>query len=76
MEVKPKWFDIFPSHAFNQNQASLTRGFLFSPGGGVWSKSERLFQMGPNTTAIFVVVHSNQTMHFVQKVLFMPFLNV
>nr|DAL28663.1 MAG TPA_asm: hypothetical protein [Bacteriophage sp.] len=39
-------------------------------------KYNHLFQRGRNTTAIFVVVHSNQAMHFVQKVLFMPFFKV
>ncbi|EDW1164640.1 hypothetical protein UP57_002945 [Salmonella enterica subsp. enterica serovar Hermannswerder] len=40
-----------------------------------WLKTERRIQGGRNTTAIFVVLHSNQVMDFVQKVLFMALLN-
>ncbi|EDQ8488717.1 hypothetical protein GQ231_002422 [Salmonella enterica] len=38
-------------------------------------KSERYIQRGRNTTAMLGVVHSNQDMIFVQKVLFIGFVS-
>lgn len=64
-----------PARATKQNSSLASAGLFVVAGGRGWLKSKRHIQGGRNITAIFVVVHSNQVIYFVQKVLFMAFLN-